>query len=1111
MTIRIIQVGIQGATGSTDHTALTNIGTNTHPQIDTHLASTANPHSVTKAQVGLTNVTDTKVNFAATAAPVGSDDSTQGYTVGSMWIDLTNDQSYICVDSTATTAVWNKVLDDTTVTDHTLLSNIGTKTHAQIDNHIVDGTIHYVQSAISITESQISDLQSYSLTTHNHTLDSLSNATITANSNGELLVWNGTAWVNNTLAEANVSAVGHVHATTDITSGTFADARIAQSNVTQHVAAIDHDLLLNFTQTEHFTEASIDHTAIANIGTNSHTVIDSHLANVTNPHSVTKSQILSGNLIVDADVNATANIQLSKLQVPVIGSPTYNTLGEYLNINGSPGLMTGGALSEGASLTLDVAASSIQIRATDSDTAEILAVDIAASTGMALTLNSNNYIYVEYNAGTPQLVITATKRSDHNTNVFVGQVYKNTTELHINGYNGSHIGNLPHHLVDRLIETEPMARQSGGVISEIGTRNIALTAGKWWEGLHPFSTTAFDSSVAGTFTYWYSDGASSFIKVVTQTTIDNLQYDNGSGSLATLGNNKYGAHWVYMTTDSKVDIMYGEGTYTLADAQDAQPPASLPSHFNSHSRLVGKIIIQKSAATFVSAESTFDLQFSGSLATDHGGLVGLADDDHTQYLLADGTRTLAGNLAVTGTVDGRDVALDGTNQDTHIADGTIHYTKSNIALNDLGDVTTKPWAGRYWRVYVDVNQGSSSTEIKQINLFRPTSWGAGNTIGPYDPTHGTATAISGTASRAFDNPDSQTWIMASNSGWITFDFGTSTEIITLRILSGSNPTDALKDFRLQTSDDNTNWTTVLTVTNEAVWGQQELRTWNLINDVPVADDHLIHDGSNWIAAQGDHTTFSNIGTNTHAQVDTHIADGTLHFTEASIDHTAILNIGTNSHGAIDTHIADGTIHFTKAAIALNELGDVKSPMTLTDGDQLTWNNTNSEWENTAGVATDHNALLNIGTNTHAQIDTHIADGTIHFTQAAISITESQISDLQSYSLSTTATVQTTDATETTLKTLAVVNNDVNTFTIHVSGFESLTGDTHAQVIRGAIKNAGGTSSLVSGSNEISLFADTGAASWVVSVTANDTNDTLDVKVTGEAGKTIDWSMRIDYI
>lgn len=43
---------------------------------------------------------------------------------------------------------------------------------------------------------------------HNHTLDSLSNATISSNSAGEILRWNGAAWVNATLAEAGIQPAG---------------------------------------------------------------------------------------------------------------------------------------------------------------------------------------------------------------------------------------------------------------------------------------------------------------------------------------------------------------------------------------------------------------------------------------------------------------------------------------------------------------------------------------------------------------------------------------------------------------------------------------------------------------------------------------------------------------------------------------------------------------------------------------------------------------------------------------------------------------------------------------------------------------------------------------
>lgn len=47
-----------------------------------------------------------KHKLNAGAAPTVNDDSGDGYTVASIWIDLTNDLAYICVDSTLGAAVW---------------------------------------------------------------------------------------------------------------------------------------------------------------------------------------------------------------------------------------------------------------------------------------------------------------------------------------------------------------------------------------------------------------------------------------------------------------------------------------------------------------------------------------------------------------------------------------------------------------------------------------------------------------------------------------------------------------------------------------------------------------------------------------------------------------------------------------------------------------------------------------------------------------------------------------------------------------------------------------------------------------------------------------------
>ena len=47
-----------------------------------------------------------KINYAGTAAPGAGDDNADGYRVGSMWIDITNDEAYRCVDDSTGAAVW---------------------------------------------------------------------------------------------------------------------------------------------------------------------------------------------------------------------------------------------------------------------------------------------------------------------------------------------------------------------------------------------------------------------------------------------------------------------------------------------------------------------------------------------------------------------------------------------------------------------------------------------------------------------------------------------------------------------------------------------------------------------------------------------------------------------------------------------------------------------------------------------------------------------------------------------------------------------------------------------------------------------------------------------
>jgi len=135
----------------TDHTLLSNIGTNTHAQIDSHIASTSNPHPVTKSQVGLGNVDNT--------SDLNKPISTATQTALNNKSDLghTHPLSDLQQSGASTNQVpqwngsaWVPANMSSGVTDHTLLSNIGTNTHAQIDSHIAS-----TSNPHSVTKSQV--------------------------------------------------------------------------------------------------------------------------------------------------------------------------------------------------------------------------------------------------------------------------------------------------------------------------------------------------------------------------------------------------------------------------------------------------------------------------------------------------------------------------------------------------------------------------------------------------------------------------------------------------------------------------------------------------------------------------------------------------------------------------------------------------------------------------------------------------------------------------------------------------------------------------------------------------------------------------------------------
>jgi len=360
---------------------------------------------------------------------------------------------------------------------------------------------------------------------------------------------------------------------------------------------------------------------------------------------------VEGDFLVSYDTSASANkkIDLKNIPTSVIGSPTVSTLRGTLNAFHSSGWVSGGLVVDVGAGQITVAAGEGFIKASESTDGSVDLKTFAwsALTATSLTDANINYIYIDYNAGSPVVTISTTEPTEIDTKILLSKAYRDGTIIHLNNSVKHAVSDHAGQMIQRLKATASFAHESGGILSETGTRNVAVTAGTFWEGLTQFSTSALDTSADSTFSSWYRDGGGGWTQVASQTQIDNTQYDDGSGTLATLANSKYGVHWVYLATNDDLNVVYGTGSYSLIDAQASTTPSALPPHVSVDSRLIGRIIIAKSASVFISAESSFTgAGFSGGSATSHSELTGLqggTTDDYYHLTLAQHTNALAGD------------------------------------------------------------------------------------------------------------------------------------------------------------------------------------------------------------------------------------------------------------------------------------------------------------------------------------------------------------------------------------------------------------------------------------------------------------------------------------
>ncbi|NJO62542.1 MAG: hypothetical protein HC836_31240 [Richelia sp. RM2_1_2] len=101
---------------------------------------------------------------------------------------------------------------------------------------------------------------------------------------------------------------------------------------------------------------------------------------------------------------------------------------------------------------------------------------------------------------------------------------------------------------------------------------------------------------------------------------------------------------------------------------------------------------------------------------------------------------------------------------------------------------------------------------------------------------------------------------------------------------------------------------------------------------------------------------------------------------------------------------------------------------------------------------------------------------------------------------TTATVQTTNAINTTLQTIAIPTGETRMIVARIVG-SSTTNNTFWRFLRACVKNVGGTATIVGGVAADQGY-DAGAATW--SITLDTSGSSARIRVSGAALTTIDW-------
>lgn len=340
-------------------------------------------------------------------------------------------------------------------------------------------------------------------------------------------------------------------------------------------------------------------------------------------------------LVTDSSGLTDVSFNADTAEVANLPGATYKTVQKTIDVMFSPGIITGGEVTELTSTSVRITAGTAIVRVVDDNVSELRFLNFAQQDFSVPDVQVTHFYALDYNGGSPIIVeSTVSENWNRDTQIPLGSALRGDGLLNVTP-NPYRVGDVITNLIQRLDAIGPVQRDNsvGGLaLGETGTRNVTVTAGRLWSRVSDFHITAKNSSVDTMATVFFNGVNLTVTSGITQW--DNLRFNNlGTGLLQTMANNKYANLWFFMSFNGDhYGFAYGTNEYnTLGDAANEGVPSYLTQNFFNQFILLGRFVFQKSASTASIIESAFVTPFTSSAINTHNNLGGLQGGATGEY------------------------------------------------------------------------------------------------------------------------------------------------------------------------------------------------------------------------------------------------------------------------------------------------------------------------------------------------------------------------------------------------------------------------------------------------------------------------------------------------